>query len=112
MDRNSLVVLAEEQPETEQQRKIATVSEGEAAQVLQDVVVVLRRGDGCAVRAGRVSHDFHTEGLVSYEPSPGTVFYVGYTRQMRDLDPQLFRLRDLRTTEDGLFVKVSYRFRF
>lgn len=69
-------------------------------------------GDACNVRSGRISHDFHAEGLVSYEPSPGTVFYVGYTRQMRDLDPQLFRLRDLRTTEDGLFVKVSYRFRF
>jgi hypothetical protein len=58
------------------------------------------------------SHDFHLEGLVSFEPSPGTVFYVGYSRQMEDLDPQEFRWRDLRATEDGLFVKVSYRFRF
>jgi hypothetical protein len=49
---------------------------------------------------------------VSYEPSPGTVVYVGYARQMADLDPQQFRIRDLTTTEDGLFVKVSYRFRY
>ncbi len=69
-------------------------------------------GDSCEVRSRTSSHDFHAEGLVSYEPSPGTVFYVGYTRQMRDLDPQLFRFRDLTTTEDGVFVKVSYRFRF
>ena len=69
-------------------------------------------GDGCSVRSGSQARDFHLEGLVSYEPSPGTVFYVGYTRQMRDLDPQDFRFRDLRTTEDGLFVKLSYRFRF
>ena len=69
-------------------------------------------GDACEVRSGTRAHDFRAEGLVSYEPSPGTVFYVGYTRQMRDLDPQNFRFRDLTTTEDGLFVKVSYRFRF
>ncbi|MDP2956935.1 MAG: DUF5916 domain-containing protein [Longimicrobiales bacterium] len=69
-------------------------------------------GTTCSVRTGSQAHDFHAEGLVSYEPSPGTVFYVGYTRQMRDLDPQEFRFRDLTTTEDGLFVKVSYRFRF
>ncbi|GMV07336.1 MAG: hypothetical protein AMXMBFR53_36110 [Gemmatimonadota bacterium] len=66
----------------------------------------------CTERTGRDAHDFHMEGLVSYEPSPGTVFYVGYTRQMEDLDPQEFRFGDLRTTQDGLFVKVSYRFRF
>jgi len=68
--------------------------------------------DSCSDLAGSESHDFHLEGLVSYEPSPGTVFYVGYSRQMQDLDPQEFRWRDLRATEDGLFVKVSYRFRF
>lgn len=66
----------------------------------------------CSDLSASESHDFHLEGLVSYEPSPGTVFYVGYSRQMEDLDPQDFRWRDLRATEDGLFVKVSYRFRF
>jgi hypothetical protein len=69
-------------------------------------------GDTCTLRTGSTAHDFHVEGLLSYEPSPGTVFYVGYTRQMEDLDPQEFRFGDLRATQDGLFVKVSYRFRF
>ena len=46
---------------------------------------------------------------MSYEPSPGTVFYVGYTRQMEDTGS--FRFRDVRAMADGLFVKLSYRFR-
>lgn len=57
------------------------------------------------------AHDFHLEGLVGYEPSPGTVVYLGYSRQMQDLDPQDFRWGDLQATADGFFVKVSYRFR-
>ena len=66
--------------------------------------------DGCSVRTGSDAHDFHVEGLVSYEPSPGTVFYVGYTREMDD--PEAFRFRQMRPTAEGVFVKVSYRFRF
>ncbi len=64
---------------------------------------------GCTPRDGSADHDFHIEGLVSYEPSPGTVFYIGYTREMEDVSA--FRFRDLRPVADGLFVKVSYRFR-
>ena len=66
--------------------------------------------DGCEERTGSDGNDFHVEGLVSYEPSPGTVFYVGYTRQMEDAEA--FRFRQVRPLEEGLFVKVSYRFRF
>ena len=65
--------------------------------------------ESCAAVEGSDAHDFHLEGLVSYEPSPGTVFYVGYSREMEDL--QAFRFRDFRTRADGLFVKLSYRFR-
>ncbi|MGD8322526.1 MAG: hypothetical protein PVJ02_18890, partial [Gemmatimonadota bacterium] len=64
----------------------------------------------CEERTGSDSNDFHVEGLVSYEPSPGTVFYVGYVRQMEDMDA--FRFRQIQPLADGLFVKVSYRFRF
>jgi len=64
---------------------------------------------GCAVRTGSVGNDFHLEGLVAFEPSPGTVFFVGYSRDMRD--PVAFDFRQLRPTADGLFVKASYRFR-
>ena len=67
-------------------------------------------GDGeYTLRSGSEDYDFHIEGLVSYEPSPGTVFYVGYTRQMEDTES--FRFRDVRAMADGLFVKLSYRFR-
>ncbi|MEQ9398821.1 MAG: DUF5916 domain-containing protein [Longimicrobiales bacterium] len=64
----------------------------------------------CSMKDGSTSNDFHVEGLVTYEPSPGTVFYLGYTRQMQD--SAAFDFRDVRPTADGLFVKLSYRFRF
>ena len=60
-------------------------------------------------RDGSEGYDFHVEGLVAYEPSPGTVFYVGYTRQMEDTES--FRFREVRAMADGLFIKLSYRFR-
>ncbi len=66
-------------------------------------------GEFCAARQGSVSHNVHVEALLSYEPSPGTVFYVGYTREMEDAER--FRFRDVRPLADGLFVKLSYRFR-
>ncbi len=66
--------------------------------------------DGCEDRTGSNGYDFHVEGLASYEPSPGTVFYVGYTRQMEDAEA--FRFQDVHPLAEGLFVKVSYRFRF
>jgi hypothetical protein len=63
----------------------------------------------CEGVAGSDRHDFSVEGLVGFEPSPGTVFFLGYSRQMRDLAG--FRFQDLTTRADGLFVKLSYRFR-
>ncbi len=63
----------------------------------------------CEARTGSDSYDFHVEGLMSYEPSPGTVFYIGYTRQMEDLEA--FRFQNVRPLAEGLFVKLSYRFR-
>lgn len=64
---------------------------------------------GCSPRSGREGNDFRIEGLIGYEPSPGTVFFFGYTRQMEDATA--FGFRDVRATADGLFVKLSYRFR-
>ena len=66
-------------------------------------------GVDCQPRDGSDGNDFHVEGLVSYEPSPGTVFYVGYSREMEDTG--VFAFRDIRSRADGLFVKLSYRFR-
>lgn len=66
-------------------------------------------GGTCSLRTGSDDNDFHLEGLVTYEPNPGTVFYIGYTRQMDE--PEAFRFSRVRTRADGLFVKASYRFR-
>ncbi len=66
-------------------------------------------GSGCFARAGRVNNDFRIEGLLGYEPSPGTVFFFGYTRQM--VDARAFGFENVRPTADGLFLKLSYRFR-
>ncbi len=63
----------------------------------------------CFARTGSEGHDFRIEGLVGYEPSPGTVFYLGYTREMEDASA--FGFENVRPTRDGLFLKLSYRFR-
>jgi Domain of unknown function (DUF5916) len=65
--------------------------------------------DGCEEMTSSAAHDIHVEALVTYEPSPGTVFYVGYTRQMEDT--RAFGFRGVTPVADGLFVKLSYRFR-
>jgi len=66
-------------------------------------------GADCSARAGGEAHDFRVEGLIGYEPSPGTVFYFGYTREMEDASA--FGFENVRPTADGLFLKLSYRFR-
>ena len=63
----------------------------------------------CLDLQGTESNDFSFETLLSYEPSPGTVFFVGYTRRMEDTEA--FRFRDVRPEAEGVFVKLSYRFR-
>lgn len=65
--------------------------------------------DDCSTLGGSESHDVSVEALVGYEPTPGTVFYLGYTRLMEDT--QAFRFRNVRPEADGLFAKLSYRFR-
>ncbi|HSM03206.1 MAG TPA: DUF5916 domain-containing protein [Longimicrobiales bacterium] len=55
------------------------------------------------------ANDIHVETLLSFEPSPGTVFFLGYSRDMQDSDP--FSFRGLRSRTDALFLKASYRFR-
>ena len=49
--------------------------------------------DECEARDGATDNDLYGDILLGYEPSPGTVFYLGYTRQMRDSDA--FRFRDI-----------------
>lgn len=66
------------------------------------------------VRYGSLSRpvadgDFRLEFLASYEPSPGTVVYAGWTRLM--VGPDEYRFGDLEPVSEGLFLKVSYLFR-
>lgn len=65
--------------------------------------------DSCLALGGRESNDFSVETLLSYEPTPGTVFFVGYSRTMEDMEP--FRFREIRPEAEGVFMKLSYRFR-
>ena len=64
---------------------------------------------GCSARLGSDRHDFRVEGLLGYEPSPGTVVFFGYTRQFRDTSA--FSFDEVQAVRDGLFLKLSYRFR-
>jgi hypothetical protein len=63
----------------------------------------------CVQQLGRESHELYWEGLLSFEPSPRTVFFLGYSRLMED--ESSFAFSTLTPREDGLFVKASYRFR-
>ncbi len=65
--------------------------------------------DSCSELAGSESNDVSVELLLSYEPTPGTVFFLGYSRRMEDMEA--FRFRDVRAQAEGLFMKLSYRFR-
>ncbi|MFC1662173.1 DUF5916 domain-containing protein, partial [Gemmatimonadota bacterium] len=47
--------------------------------------------------------------LLQYQPSPGTIFYIGYSRLMEG--DASYQLRDKNPTEEGLFVKLSYLLR-
>jgi hypothetical protein len=48
------------------------------------------------------------DALISYEPTPGTVAYVGYGSSYAELSPAERRFR---RTNDGFFVKLAYQFR-
>mgnify|MGYP001610324965 CR=1 FL=1 len=52
---------------------------------------------------------FQGEFLVQFEPSPGTTFYIGYSRLMRGR--RTLSLERLDPVQEGLFLKLSYLFR-
>lgn len=53
--------------------------------------------------------NFTGQLLVSFEPSPGTIFFVGYSRVMDG--PYGIRLTRKELLQDGFFTKLSYLFR-
>ena len=57
---------------------------------------------------GGEDNGIRVDALISYEPTPGTVAYVGYGSSYAEMPP----LRDrFRRQNDGFFVKLAYQFR-
>ena len=93
-------------------RGIGEYSSQERGPLLDPVTgqVVSRCSDGsCSPLLGSDSHDFRLEALLAYESSPGSVFFLGYSRHFEDTSA--FGFRQVAPVADGLFLKLSYRFR-
>src|SRR3954453_5115012 len=56
-----------------------------------------------------VRNRFRVDALFSYQPTPGTVFFAGYSSFLTELHALQFG--NLRRTNDGFFLKASYLFR-
>ncbi|MFI5243866.1 MAG: DUF5916 domain-containing protein [Gemmatimonadales bacterium] len=56
----------------------------------------------------QASNLLRADFLLSYRPSPGTVFFFGYGNSLTEPDPLAFQR--LQRTTDGFFVKISYVF--
>jgi hypothetical protein len=76
----------------------------------------LRDGEPFRVRRGNLPsylapqlNPLRLDVLLSYRPSPGTVAFLGYGREVTD--DEAFRFAGLQPRVDGLFFKISYLFR-
>jgi hypothetical protein len=73
-------------------------------------ILIFDPAAGVHVRAlGFSDNRFRGDALVSYQPTPGTVFFVGYGSTAIEADA--LRFNRLRRVSDGFFVKASYLFR-
>lgn len=61
-------------------------------------------------RALETFKGLRTDWLASYEPSPGTVVFLGYGAS-QERNPQRYGTDDLTRTSDGFFVKLAYLIR-
>lgn len=61
---------------------------------------------GSTVSTASASNTLRTDWLLSYRPTPGTVFFLGYGGTLTEQDPLAFDR--LRRTSDALFIKGSY----
>ena len=64
--------------------------------------------DGSPAEA-RSTGEFQGQLLLQYEPSPGTIFYVGFSRLMEG--DRSYRLGEMKPLDEALFLKLSYLFR-
>ena len=53
--------------------------------------------------------EFGFNALLAYEPSPGTLMYIGWSRQMAG--PETWAVNRMDRTAEGLFLKVSWLWR-
>jgi hypothetical protein len=73
---------------------------------------ILIRDPATGVYAAAVASErnrFRIDALFSYQPTPGTVFFAGYSSFLSE--PQGLHFGNLRRTNDGFFLKASYLFR-
>jgi hypothetical protein len=63
----------------------------------------------CTRALGFERGGFRADWLFSYQPTPGTVLFAGYGTTLASDDGYGFR--DLRRSNDGFFLKLSYLFR-
>ena len=72
--------------------------------------ILIRNADGTFRRAAAQERaGLRWDGLFSYQPNPGTVFFFGYGSTLAS--PQFFEPSLLERTRDGFFVKASYLLR-
>jgi hypothetical protein len=55
------------------------------------------------------NHGMRGDFLLSFQPSPGTVFFAGYGGSY--VDTGRFKFSGISRTDDGFFLKASYLFR-
>jgi hypothetical protein len=72
--------------------------------------LLFRNANGTFTRlSGFKRNRVRADWLFSYQPTPGTVLFLGYGSSMSEAEPLKFR--DLSRTSDGFFVKWSYLYR-
>ncbi|MGH7467599.1 MAG: DUF5916 domain-containing protein [Longimicrobiales bacterium] len=71
--------------------------------------ILIRTGATTYTRGAFSSQSFRGDVLLSYQPSPGTVLFLGYGSNAVDSGP--FAFRDISRTDDGFFLKLSYLLR-
>lgn len=86
---------------------------GEALSERQAALADPRTGEpllvGGTAQPESESGGLRVDGLISYEPTPGTVAFFGYGSQHDTDEPS--DLSTLRHESDGFFVKLAYQFR-
>ena len=75
----------------------------------RDLLRDARTGDPLRVDGVTTTNSMSVELLASYQPTPGTVAFLGYSAALHEEDP--FRFDRLERSRDGLFLKLAYQLR-